>query len=113
VQWASDISAVEARRLKSGATLALGVVLVVGIERGERNPTLRAVWKIADALELRPSDLKEENRVLRELHGNKRQRFNDDQRSNLANLYYCGAGVERDLAAALHWRAGRSGRASS
>ena len=28
-----------------------------GIERGERNPTLTTIWKIANALEVHPRDL--------------------------------------------------------
>ena len=30
---------------------------VGGLERGERNPTLRVIWRLAEALEMRPGDL--------------------------------------------------------
>ncbi len=30
---------------------------VGGLERGERNPMLRVIWRLADALEMRPGDL--------------------------------------------------------
>ncbi len=34
-----------------------------GIERGERNPTLTTIWKIAQALELTPADFFDERRL--------------------------------------------------
>ena len=30
---------------------------VGGLERGERNPTLRVIWRLAESLEMRPGEL--------------------------------------------------------